>query len=250
MPPKPVFSPARIRRTPRGSTLTPTDWLPSCCRDWPPADKRACSAARKIVLYLLARADTPMLRLMGAGKPGTKRARSTKAEGVTPLSAGEFKVIRALHPGFVTMMRQLDADLEREHRMSHAEFAALMFLSEAPDRTLGLSELARRCRQSLSAISRTVGRMEAQGLVRREQSSQDARAYNAVLTDAGLTRLEQAVPTHIASLRRHLFGHLDEVDLKPIGDPSERIAAAASGDPDAVPGQPSPDTPMGRYITG
>ena len=131
---------------------------------------------------------------MAAGKAGSKRARSTKVEGVTPLSAGEFKVIRALHPGFVTMMRQLDADLQREHRMSHAEFVALMFLSEAPDRTLGLSELARRCQQSLSAISRTVGRMEAQGLVRREQSSQDARAYNAVLTDAGLTRLEQAVP--------------------------------------------------------
>jgi DNA-binding MarR family transcriptional regulator len=186
---------------------------------------------------------------MAAGKAGSKRARSPKADGVTALSAGEYKVISALHPGFVTMMRQLDADLQREHRMSHAEFVALMFLSEAPDRTLGLSELARHCQQSLSAISRTVGRMEAQGLVRREQSSQDARAYNAVLTDAGLTRLEQVVPTHIASLRRHLFDHLDEVDLKAIGDAFERIAAAASGDPDAVPGRPSPDTPMGRYIT-
>jgi DNA-binding MarR family transcriptional regulator len=186
---------------------------------------------------------------MAAGKPGSKRARSTKVEGVTALSAGEFKVISALHPGVVNVMRQLDADLQREHRMSHAEFVALMFLSEASDRTLGLSELARRCQQSLSAISRTVGRMEAQGFVRREQSSQDARAYNAVLTDAGLTLLEQAVPTHIASLRRHLFDHLDGVDLKAIGDAFQRIAAAASGDPHAVPDQPSSDTPMGRYIT-
>jgi DNA-binding MarR family transcriptional regulator len=191
-----------------------------------------------------------MLKLMAAGKAGSRRARSPKSEGATALSAGEYKVISALHPGFVTMMRQLDADLQREHRMSHAEFVALMFLSEASDRTLGLSELARRCQQSLSAISRTVGRMEAQGLVRREQSSQDARAYNAVLTDAGLARLEQAVPTHVASLRRHLFDHLNGVDLKAIGNAFERIAAAASGDPHAVPGQPSPDTPMGRYITG
>jgi DNA-binding MarR family transcriptional regulator len=190
-----------------------------------------------------------MLRLMAAGKPGSKRARTTKVKGVTPLSAGELKVIRALHPGFMTMMRQLDADLEREHRMSHAEFVALMFLSEACDRTLGLSELARRCQQSLSAISRTVGRMEAQGLVRREQSSQDARAYNAVLTDAGLILLEQAVPDHVASLRRHLLDHLDGVDLEAMGDAFERVAAAASGDPHAVPGRPSPDTPIGRYIT-
>lgn len=186
---------------------------------------------------------------MAAVKTGGKRARSTNADKVTALSVGEIKVIRALHPGFVTMMKQLDADLQREHRMSHAEFVALMFLSEASDRTLGLSELARQCQQSLSAISRTVGRMEAEGLVRREQSSRDARACNAVLTEAGLSRLEQAVPTHVVSLRRHLFDHLDGVDLKAIGDAFERIAAAASGDPHGVPGQPSPDTPVGRYIS-
>jgi DNA-binding MarR family transcriptional regulator len=185
---------------------------------------------------------------MAASKPGNKRARVTKVKGVTPLSTGEFKVIRALHPAFVAMMRQLDADLQREHRISHAEYVALMFLSEAPDRTLGLSELARRCQQSLSAISRTVGRMEAQGLVRREQSSQDARAYNAVLTDAGLTRLQQAVPTHVISLRRFLFDHLEGVDLNAFGDAFERIAVAASGDAHVVPGQPPPDSPMGRFI--
>ena len=43
--------------------------------------------------------------------------------------------------------------------------------------------------------------------------------------------------------------HFDGVDLKAIGDAFERVAAAASGDPHAVPGQPSPETPMGRYIT-
>jgi hypothetical protein len=38
------------------------------------------------------------------------------------------------------------------------------------------------------------------------------------------------------------------VDLNAIGNAFERIAAAASGDPQAVPGQPAQDTPMGRYI--
>jgi DNA-binding MarR family transcriptional regulator len=185
---------------------------------------------------------------MAASKPGSRRARTAKVKGVTPLSTDEFKVIRALHPGFVTMMRQLDADLQREHRISHPEFVALMFLSEAPERTLGLSELARQCQQSLSAISRTVGRMETQGFVRREQSSHDARAYNAVLTDAGLTRLRQAVPTHVVSLRRYLFDHLDGIDLNALGDAFEHIAVAASGNAQAVPGQPLPDTPMGRFI--
>jgi DNA-binding MarR family transcriptional regulator len=185
---------------------------------------------------------------MAASKPGSKRARAAKMGGVTPISVGEVKVIRALHPAFMALMRQVDADLQREHRMSHAEYVALMFLSEAPDHTLGLSELARRCQQSLSAISRTVGRLEAQGLVRRAQSPQDARACNAVLTDAGMTRLEQAAPTHVVSLRRYLFDYLDGVDLNALADAFENIAVAASGDTHAVPARPLPDTPMGRFI--
>lgn len=185
---------------------------------------------------------------MAASKPG-KKPRAPDARGVTPINVGEFKVIRALHPAFVAMMRRIDTDLQREHHMSHAEYIALMFLSEAPNRTLGLSELARRCQQSLSAISRTVGRMEAQGLVQREQSDQDARAYNAVLTDAGLARLQQATPGHLDSLRRHLFDHLDGVDLEVLADAFERIAVAASGDAHAVPGRPSSDTPIGKLIS-
>jgi DNA-binding MarR family transcriptional regulator len=136
-------------------------------------------------------------------------------------------VIRAFHTAFMTMMRQFDADLQREHRLSHTEYVAMDFLVEAPDRTLGLSDLASRCQQSLSAISRAVGRLEAQGLVRREQSTRDARAYNAVLTDAGLQRYNEATPTHNTSLRRYLFDQLEGIDLEAFGDALQRISAAA-----------------------
>lgn len=136
-------------------------------------------------------------------------------------------MIRAFHTAFMTMMRQFDADLQREHRLSHTEYVAMDFLVEAPDRTLGLSDLAARCQQSLSAISRAVGRLEAQGLVRREQSTRDARAYNAVLTDAGLQRYNEATPTHNTSLRRYLFDQLEGIDLEAFGDALQRISAAA-----------------------
>ena len=136
-------------------------------------------------------------------------------------------MIRAFHTAFMTMMRQFDADLQREHRLSHTEYVAMDFLVEAPDRTLGLSDLAARCQQSLSAISRAVGRLEAQGLVRREQSTRDARAYNAVLTEAGLQRYNEATPTHNTSLRRYLFDQLEGIDLEAFGDALQRISAAA-----------------------
>jgi DNA-binding MarR family transcriptional regulator len=146
---------------------------------------------------------------------------------VPPRTAQELTVIRSLHAAFMSMMRQFDADLQREHRLSHTEYIAMDWLSEAPDRTLGLSELATRCQQSLSAISRTVGRLEAQGLVRREQSTSDARAYNAVLTEAGLKRYNEATPTHNVSLRRYLFDNLEGIDLDAFGDALQRIIAAA-----------------------
>jgi DNA-binding MarR family transcriptional regulator len=136
-------------------------------------------------------------------------------------------VIRSLHAAFMSMMRQFDADLRREHQLSHTEYVAMDWLTEAPDRTMGLSDLAASCQQSLSAISRTVGRLEAQGLVRREQSTRDARAYNAVLTDAGLKRYVEATPTHDISLRRYLFDHLEGIDLDALGDALQRITAAA-----------------------
>jgi DNA-binding MarR family transcriptional regulator len=150
-----------------------------------------------------------------------------RSQGAPPRTAQELKVIRALHAAFWTMMRQFDADLQRAHHLSHTEYVALDWLAEAPDRTMGLSDLAARCQQSLSAISRTVGRLERQGLLRREQSARDARAYNAVLTDAGLKRYLEATPTHDISLRRYLFDHLEGIDLDDFGDALQRIIAAA-----------------------
>jgi DNA-binding MarR family transcriptional regulator len=87
-----------------------------------------------------------------------------------------------------------------------------MFLSEAPERTMRLSDLAELVQRSPSALGRTVRRLEADGLVAREQSVEDARSFNAVLTDAGPARLEKAQPVHVAGVRRHLFDRLDGVD--------------------------------------
>src|ERR1700741_4271244 len=139
----------------------------------------------------------------------------------------ELTVIRSLHAAFMAMMRQFDADLQREHQLSHTEYVAMDWLAEAPARALGLRDLGGRCQQSLSAISRTVGRLEAQGLVRREQSTRDARAYNAVLTEAGLKRYDEATPTHNVSLRRYLFDNLEGIDLDAFGDALKRIIATA-----------------------
>jgi DNA-binding MarR family transcriptional regulator len=125
------------------------------------------------------------------------------------------------------LMRAFDEDLQSAQRLSHTEYIALMFLSEAPERTMRLSDLAELCQQSASAIGRTVKRLEAEGLVAREQSAHDARSVNAVLTEAGAARLAQAAPVHIASVRRHLFDRLDGIDLGKLAVAFQGIAATA-----------------------
>ncbi|WP_197983454.1 MarR family transcriptional regulator [Aeromicrobium sp. CFBP 8757] len=137
--------------------------------------------------------------------------------------------MRALQPALRELLRTMDDDLVREHRMSQTEYLVLMHLSESPDRRLAMSELAGRCHQSLSAVSRTVGRLEKDGCVTREQASADGRSFQAVLTDVGLDRLREAWPTHLESVRRSFLDHLGDVDIEALAHALSEIARARRG---------------------
>src|SRR5881394_740056 len=152
-------------------------------------------------------------------------ARAGRGPAVAPLSAGEEAFLRAWSRAALAVPRALDADLQVGQGMALSEYTALMHLSEAPGRTLRMSDLASACALSLSGMSRIVGRLEAQGLVERQRSSCDGRGWNAVLTDAGLDRLRRAWPTHLASVRRHVMDHLGELDLTVVTAALKRFAS-------------------------
>lgn len=146
---------------------------------------------------------------------------------IRPLSPDEEEVARAIGRAIIALPRAIDADLTREQHLTLNEYGALQHLSEAPDRRLRMSELAAACDVSLSGMTRIVGRLENSGLVERVPCPEDARGSNAVLTAAGLHRLELAHPTHLASLRRHVLDHLTEVDLTRLAEALRRCAATA-----------------------
>jgi DNA-binding MarR family transcriptional regulator len=136
-----------------------------------------------------------------------------------PLTAEEEAVMRAIGRLLVVLPRKLDTDLERGERMSLSEYSALRHLSETPGRRMRMSELAGACDMSLSGMTRLAGKLESLGYVKRVRYAGDARGLEAVLTDRGLDRLREAWPTHLDSVRRHIFDHLDGLDL-------DRLAAA------------------------
>jgi DNA-binding MarR family transcriptional regulator len=103
---------------------------------------------------------------------------------------------------------QLDRELQRDSRIPHTYYEILVQLSEAPDRSLRMSDLADASESSRSRLSHAVARLEKNGWVRRESCPTDRRGAFAVLTDEGLTALANAAPAHVESVRRHLFDRL------------------------------------------
>src|SRR5207244_4503209 len=79
----------------------------------------------------------------------------------------------------------LDAQLQRDAGMSHAEYMVLAMLSEAPDRSRRMSDLAARTTMSPSRVSHTVSRLEGRGWVIRRPATDDGRGSIAALTDEG-----------------------------------------------------------------
>ncbi|MGY1883933.1 MarR family winged helix-turn-helix transcriptional regulator [Blastococcus sp. SYSU DS0753] len=115
----------------------------------------------------------------------------------------------------------LDAQLRRDVGVTHFEYYVLAMLSEAPGRTLRMSELARQTNATLPRLSHVVDRLERRGLVERFPCPEDRRATNARLTEAGWSTVQNAAPGHVVNVRHHVVDALsdEQIDqLAAIGD--------------------------------
>lgn len=140
------------------------------------------------------------------------------------LTPDEETLVRALPRLMYALPRAIDADMVREQQLPLIEWTALMRLAEAPGRRMRMGELAVACEVSLSGMTRIAGVLQKQGLIERVRSDDDARGWNAVLTDAGLDRLERAWPSNLASVRRHLLDHLEGLDVAALARAIQKVA--------------------------
>jgi DNA-binding MarR family transcriptional regulator len=102
----------------------------------------------------------------------------------------------------------------------------LAHLSEAPGRTLRMSELAAIASGSLSRLSHVVARLEAKGWVRRESCPGDGRFINAVLTEAGWQKIVETAPGHVAAVQKLLIDTLSPEELRSLGAISTQVLEA------------------------
>jgi len=121
------------------------------------------------------------------------------------------------------LFEEFDRELQRGASMPTSHYEILVRLSEAPGRSLRMSELATQSQSSRSRLSHTVARLEAAGWVRREACPSDRRGAFAVLTEAGFAALDAAAPIHVEGVRAHLFDQLDADQLDALRAIGERI---------------------------
>ena len=144
------------------------------------------------------------------------------------LTDAEQRTWRAFLEATMRLNEQLDRELWQQARMPLAYYQILAMLSEAPDRTLRMSDLAHRTWSSRSRLSHAVDRLEENGWVRRVRCPTDKRGSFAVLTDAGYAVLAAAAPMHVDSVRRHLFEPLTPDQVEALRQVSEVVATQLS----------------------
>lgn len=113
---------------------------------------------------------------------------------------------------------ELERQLQRDSGMPTTYYEIMVSLSEAPDRTLRMSELADRSRFSRSRLSHAVARMEQEGWIERKECPSDKRGAFAVLTEKGFGALASAAPAHVEQVRSLLFDVLSSEQIEQLGE--------------------------------
>jgi DNA-binding MarR family transcriptional regulator len=117
----------------------------------------------------------------------------------------------------------IDAQFQKDAGITHFEYMVLSTLSESPDRTRRMSDLAAMSSGSLSRLSHVVSRLERRGWVRRESCPGDGRFINAVLTDEGWDKVVATAPGHVEAIRKLVIEALSPEELRGLGGACQRI---------------------------
>lgn len=125
-----------------------------------------------------------------------------------------------------------------EHGLSAVEFEVLMRLTRSPGHQLRMTDLAAQTSLSTSGVTRVVDRMERDGLLRRRACPSDRRSSYAVVTAAGLSRLDDTLPGHLRIIEEWFTGQLAPPQLEALLDGLRRVRDAVH--PGATAGSTEP----------
>ena len=163
-------------------------------------------------------------------KPRNRRAQPAPTRWLT---ADQEAAWRAFASVLVHLPWALECQLQRDAGLSFIEYHALAMLSETPDHTRRMSDLAEVTNASLSRLSHLIKRLEGRGFVRREPDPTDGRYTNAILTTAGYEHLVASAPAHVAAVRQLVIDPFTKAELVQLHEAANRILKRVDEQPTA-----------------
>jgi DNA-binding MarR family transcriptional regulator len=143
------------------------------------------------------------------------------------LTAREMTAWRTYIETYGDLISAIEHDLA-DHDLTLGDYQVFVYLSEAPDRSMRMCDLADLLQLSPSGLTRRLDGLVKAGFVTREPSTDDRRVMLATLTPSGFGALEAAAPDHVASVRRHVFDHLDDDQVDALASIFQAIKAGLS----------------------
>lgn len=145
------------------------------------------------------------------------------------LDDDEQRVWRAYLAVSRKLFAAIDRQMQDESGMPQTYYIILAMLSEAPNRSLRMSELADIVSSSPSRLSHAVDRLEERGWVRRERDPADRRGNRTVLTEEGWGVVQQSAPGHVRTVREQLFDLVTPEELAVLDTVFARVQAHLEG---------------------
>jgi MarR family 2-MHQ and catechol resistance regulon transcriptional repressor len=124
-----------------------------------------------------------------------------------------------------------------EHSLGNVDFEVLMRLARSPGGELRMTDLAAQTGLSTSGVTRVVDRLERDGLAMRRACPTDRRGSFTVITPAGLARMHEVLPGHLALIDEWFTGRLAPAELDALLSGLRTIRDAVR--PEATSGVPS-----------
>jgi DNA-binding MarR family transcriptional regulator len=119
--------------------------------------------------------------------------------------------------------RELDRRLQRDAGISQGDYAVMLALFRAPERSLRPGPLGEQIGWEKSRLSHQLTRMVGRGLVERIECDTDGRGSVIVLTNAGRLAMLRAMRDHAVAIRSLFLDLLEPDEKHAIASVSARV---------------------------
>lgn len=122
------------------------------------------------------------------------------------------------------LMKAIERDLA-PYQLDLGDYQLLAILSESPEQSLRMCELADLLQLSRGGLTRRMEGVLKAKLVSRIRAKDDKRVAFAKLTPKGFKLLKKAAPAHLCSVRRLMIDQLTTGEVNAVGSAFAKIAS-------------------------